>query len=209
MAARVAWIVAWAQLAVAPAHAEPGSPEDSGVEQAALAHLDRGVAAYRAGDFAHAHAELAEASRLAPDRPNPYRWLALTEVALGDCANALIHVESFLSHAPAGDPRVGEMDAVRTRCAGIGTVSVASTPSGAAIRVDGGPKVVATTPARGIALPVGTHRLALEWRLHGGRHVLRRRQARRRSADALRLHGGRGEPAAGVRERLRGARRRR
>jgi hypothetical protein len=154
MMAHVAWIVVAVQLAAAAAHADPA-------EDSALAHLDRGVAAYRAGDFALAHTELAAASQLAPDRPNPYRWLALTEVELGDCRSALGDIERFLSRVPAGDPRVAEVVALRGRCVGTGTVSLESTPGGAAIRVDGGPQL-ATTPARGLAMRAGAHRITLD-----------------------------------------------
>ncbi|HET9620880.1 MAG TPA: hypothetical protein VFP84_05925 [Kofleriaceae bacterium] len=124
MTARVAWILAAAATAAlaAPARAETAD------ERRALDHLDRGVAAYRAGDYARARSELAAASALAPDRANPYRWLALTEVELGDCREALIHIESFLSRAPAGDPRVGEMVAVRTRCVAPPPSVVATAP---------------------------------------------------------------------------------
>jgi PEGA domain len=153
MRACVAWIVVVAQLAATLARADPA-------EDLALAHLDRGVAAFRAGDLAHAHAELAEAQRLAPDRPNPYRWLAMTEVELGDCRTALINVESFLSRVPAGDPRVAELVAVRARCTATGRLHVESMPSGAAIRIDGAPAV--TTPIADLALPVGAHRLTIE-----------------------------------------------
>jgi hypothetical protein len=154
MTARVAWIVVVAQLAATVAHGDPAA-------DLALAHLDRGVAAFRAGDFAHAHVELAEAQRLAPDRPNPYRWLAMTEVELGDCRAALIHVEGFLSRVTPSDPRITELLAVRSRCASTGALHVESAPSGAAIRIDGGPQV-AITPTPQLALRVGTHRLTIE-----------------------------------------------
>jgi hypothetical protein len=154
MSARVAWIVVVAQLAATVSHADPAA-------DLALAHLDRGVAAFRAGDFAHAHVELKAAQRLAPDRPNPYRWLAMTEVELGDCRSALVNVESFLSRVPATDPRVAELLAVRSRCTATGTLHVESTPGGAAIRIDGGPPL-ATTPTPMLALRVGTHRLTIE-----------------------------------------------
>jgi hypothetical protein len=117
MTSHVARIVLAALLATAVARAEPapGPPGDT-VENRALIHLDRGVAAYRAGDFHRAHAELALANQLAPDRPNPYRWLALTEAALGDCDSALVNVEGFLSRVAADDPRIGELRALRERC---------------------------------------------------------------------------------------------
>ncbi|HEX3757306.1 MAG TPA: hypothetical protein VHW23_01310 [Kofleriaceae bacterium] len=117
MTSHVARIVLAAVLSAAAARAEPAPvvPGDT-AENRALVHLDRGVAAYRAGDLRRAHAELVEANQLAPDRPNPYRWLALTEAALGDCDGALVDVEGFLSRVAADDPRVGELRALRERC---------------------------------------------------------------------------------------------
>ena len=94
----------------------PAGAGPSGAEAEALAHLDRGVAAFRAGDYALAEQELRDAQRLAPGHANPYRWLALTEVQLGECEAALVDVESFLSRVPAGDPRVPELTALRAHC---------------------------------------------------------------------------------------------
>lgn len=96
---------------VGPVHADPSPPQAE-----ALGHLDRGVAAYRAGDYAIAEHELRTAQQLVPDRPNPYRWLALTEAALGECPAALVDIESFLSRVAADDPRVAEMVQLRQRC---------------------------------------------------------------------------------------------
>jgi len=101
----------------APAHADPPPVAASApVETEALGHLDRGVAAYRAGDYALAEHELRTAQQLVPDRANPYRWLALTEAALGECPAALVDIESFLSRIAAGDPRVAEMVQLRQHC---------------------------------------------------------------------------------------------
>ena len=102
-------------LAVAALGA-PAAAGPSGTEADALAHLDRGVAAYRAGDLALAEQELEAAQRLAPEHPNPYRWLALTEVQLGDCHAALVHIESFLSRVRADDPRAPELVKLREHC---------------------------------------------------------------------------------------------
>jgi hypothetical protein len=96
-----------------PAHAEPAPAP---AETEALGHLDRGVAAYRAGDYVIAERELRAAQQLVPDRPNPYRWLALTEAALDECPAALVDIESFLSRIAADDPRVAEMVQLRQRC---------------------------------------------------------------------------------------------
>jgi hypothetical protein len=154
MTAHVAWIVVAVQLVATAAFADPA-------EDVALAHLDRGVAAYRAGDFARAHDELLEASRLAPDRPNPYRWLALAEAELDDCQSALINIEAFLSRVPAGDPRVAELVALRDRCLHTGKIDIDSAPAGAVIRVDGGSSI-GKTPARHLAMRAGPHTVTLE-----------------------------------------------
>jgi hypothetical protein len=141
------------QLAVGSAHADPA-------EDDASARLERGVAAYRARDFARAMNELLEANRLAPDWPDPYRWLALVEAEVDDCQSALINLETFVARVPAGDPRVPELVALRDRCLHTGKLGVDSTPSGAAIRIDGGPPV-GTTPAR-LTVRTGPHRISLE-----------------------------------------------
>ena len=85
-------------------------------EDAALVHLDRGIAAFNAKDFHRALRELTAAHELVPDRANPYRWLALTEIQLGDCVSALGHIEGFLARVPADDPRVAEMTRWRAFC---------------------------------------------------------------------------------------------
>jgi hypothetical protein len=85
-------------------------------DDAALVHLDRGIAAFDAKDFATAHHELSIAHELAPTKANPYRWLALTEIQLGDCVSALPHIDGFLSRVPAGDARIPEMTRWREFC---------------------------------------------------------------------------------------------
>jgi hypothetical protein len=98
-------------------------------EQDALAHLDRGLAAFRIADYATARTELGLAIELQPQRANAYRWRALVEERQHDCSNALVDVESFLSRAAAGDDRVAEMTALRERCVRIAGVAAAP-PSG-------------------------------------------------------------------------------
>lgn len=82
----------------------------------ALAKLQRGVDAFRAGDYASALPAFEAAQRLAPDKPNPYRWLALTQVQLGDCPSALGNIEQFLARVPSDEPRVPELIRLRTLC---------------------------------------------------------------------------------------------
>jgi len=103
------WIAAVLVLAAGSSRADTG-------DAVALDHLDRGVAAYRLGDYDTAHRELGLAQELAPDHPNPYRWLALTEIKQGDCRDALVHIEAFMSRVPVGDPRVPELAAARQQC---------------------------------------------------------------------------------------------
>ena len=152
MRALVAAIVAVAALPSAPAHADPGADQ-----AAALVHLRRGVAAFRAGDFARAREELALAHRLAPDKPNPYRWLALTEVQLGDCPSALADIDGFLARVPPDEPRVPELVRLRELCRQTAIVQIDSTPQGASLRIDGA--VVGSTPFRALSMRAGTHRL--------------------------------------------------
>jgi cytochrome c-type biogenesis protein CcmH/NrfG len=103
------WIAVVLVFVASSSHADPG-------DAVALDHLDRGIAAYRLGDYSTAHRELGLAQELAPDHPNPYRWLALTELKQGDCRDALVHIEAFLSRVPVGDPRAPELIAARQQC---------------------------------------------------------------------------------------------
>ncbi len=118
-------------------------------------HLDAGVALYGAGNFADARVELAAAQVLAPDKPNPYRWLALVDVRLGDCASALVHIESFAARVAADDARLGELVRLRDQCRSIGHIRVVSSPTGATVRVDQRATPM-MTPAD-LALSVGSH----------------------------------------------------
>lgn len=85
-------------------------------EDAALLHLDRGIAAFEAKDFKTAARELTIAHDLAPTKANPYRWLALTEIQLGDCVAATGHIEGFLARVTPDDPRIPEMTRWREFC---------------------------------------------------------------------------------------------
>ncbi|MDQ3369853.1 MAG: PEGA domain-containing protein [Myxococcota bacterium] len=139
--------------------AAPSVAADS-TEAAALVHLERGIAAFEAGDHALAHRELRAAHELAPDRPNPYRWLALTEIQLGDCPAALRNIAGFVARVPAGDPRLAEIGRLRELCERTGVLRIDSTPAGASLRLDGA--IVGTTPYRSRSLRVGTHELVAD-----------------------------------------------
>jgi hypothetical protein len=124
-------------------------------EDAAQVHLERGIAAFRAGDFTRAHHELAAASELVPHKPNPYRWLALTEVQLGDCARAIVNIESFLSRAAADDDRIAELVRLRELCQRTGVLQITSIPSRVSLRLDGA--LVGETPYRSLSMRAGPH----------------------------------------------------
>jgi hypothetical protein len=85
-------------------------------EDAAQVHLDRGIAAFNAKDFTTARHELQAATELAPHKPNPYRWLALTEVQLNDCEHAVVDIDAFVARVPTGDPRIAELARLRELC---------------------------------------------------------------------------------------------
>lgn len=149
----VASMMMLALLSVAPR----GAAADAGDTERALAELQRGVAAFRAGRFAAAHEAFAAAQRLAPDKPNPYRWLALTEVQLGDCPAALGNIAAFLARVPADEPRVPELQRLRELCQQTGVLRVRSTPSPAELRIDG--EAVGATPYASLSMRAGKHTL--------------------------------------------------
>ena len=103
-------------LVIAIALVPASSAFADSTEEAALAHLDRGVAAFNAKDFQLALRELTAAHQLVPDKANPYRWLALTEIQLGNCPAALGHIVGFLARVPPEDARVAEMTRWRDFC---------------------------------------------------------------------------------------------
>ena len=108
-----------------------GTARADDVEAAAQVHLDRGIAAFGAGDLALAKRELLIAVDLVPHKPNPYRWLALTEIQDGDCAHAKLDVDSFLARVPADDARIPELVRARDGCKqkGVPTIVPRSKPA--------------------------------------------------------------------------------
>ena len=106
----------------------PGAARSDDVEAAAQVHLDRGIAAFGAGDLALAKKELLITIELVPHKPNPYRWLALVEIQDGDCAHAKLDVDSFLARVPADDPRIPELVRARDGCKQRGVPQVVTRP---------------------------------------------------------------------------------
>jgi hypothetical protein len=140
-------------LAVRPASADP-------VEDAAQVHLDRGIAAFERHEYLAAHEELVAANKLVPDKPNPYRWLALTEVQLGDCARARGNIEAFLSRVAADDARRAEMLRLRELCSRTGSLAIRTTPDKAQLRIDSAH--VGPAPYRSGSFAVGNHTVVAE-----------------------------------------------
>jgi hypothetical protein len=134
------------------------------VEEDALKILDQGVELYKAKDFVAAREAFAKAHDLVPGKANPYRWLGVTDAALGRCADAVRELDVFLTLVPAGDPRSIEAITIRDRCQtelapSLGHLLVSSTPGGAEVRLDD-----QNTPALG--------KTPFERDLSSGSHVL-------------------------------------
>lgn len=117
----------FAVVFVGIAAALPASVRADPAEDQALAHLDRGIAAFEAKDFRTARREFTQAHELVPDKANPYRWLALAEIQLGDCPAALPHITGFLARVPTTDSRVAEMTRWRDFCVRETTPQVTGT----------------------------------------------------------------------------------
>jgi hypothetical protein len=90
-------------------HADP-------LESAAQALVDSGLREWERGDLPAARALFAHARDVLPDKPNPYRLLALIDSKLGHCAAAVLEAERFLALTPPDDRRRGEIVAVRESC---------------------------------------------------------------------------------------------
>jgi hypothetical protein len=126
----------------------------------ALLLLDEGIAKFTQGDFTAARTDFERARDLVPDKPNPYRWLGLTDARMGRCTDAIGELELFLARVPAGDPRTVEAIAARDRCKHelAGTLIVESTPPGAEVRLDDDASApVGVTPYRNASVGMGSH----------------------------------------------------
>src|SRR5438045_1364790 len=78
--------------------------------------LDKGIALFKAGDFAAARELFAQAHDRAPDKPDPYCWLGLADARLNRCADAMFELQTFVRRVPPDDARVAEAVAVRDQC---------------------------------------------------------------------------------------------
>ena len=131
-------------------------------EDAARDALNRGRLLYEQGVYETAREQFLEAKRLAPDAPNPHRWLGLTDLKLGRCPEALWELEQFLQLVKPDDKRIPEVTAARDQCKEAvkprGILVVESSPPGAEVRLDDpGSAALGLTPYRNEGVAVGTH----------------------------------------------------
>lgn len=142
-------------------------PPAADVAKQAQELLDNGVASFKAGDLARAKVALQRVIALVPDKPNPYRWLGLVEIRLGNCKEALPNFDAFLTRVGMADPRTVEVVTLRDRCRvelepKVGTLLVATTPPGADVRLRAaGEPLLGKTPLESFSIAVGNHVLAL------------------------------------------------
>jgi hypothetical protein len=93
-----------------------GAASAGDTNDAARLLLDAGVAKSNARDYEAARILFEHARELAPDKPNPIRWLGLTDARLGRCTDAIAELDQFLSMVPGSDPRVREATLARDLC---------------------------------------------------------------------------------------------
>lgn len=129
--------------------------------------LEKGLAAYEAGDLETARLAFERTVEIVPTKPNPYRWLGLTNAKLGHCAEAIQSLEKFLALVTSQDPRTVETTVIRDRCVAelapkVGSLAVSSAPAGAEVRLDDPRgKLLGATPWRATDVKVGAHVLYL------------------------------------------------
>lgn len=143
------------------------SPAAADTTDAARMLLDAGVDKFNAGNFAEARTMFEHARELAPDKPNPHRWLGLTDARLGHCDDAVSELDVFMRMVPVTDERMREASLARDLCnrqldARGGTLVVESAPAGAVVRLDENPAPRGTTPLTQEGVSVGAHVVHLE-----------------------------------------------
>src|SRR5262249_7971537 len=110
MSLRVAALACLCALAPAAAHADK--------ESDAVKALDDGWQLFLKGKLAEARAKFAFAQQAFPEKPNPYRLLALVDAREGRCADAVAELDEFLKRVNADDERYAEAVTLRDTCRG-------------------------------------------------------------------------------------------
>jgi tetratricopeptide (TPR) repeat protein len=127
--------------------------------------ITAGKALYQSGDLRGARNSFARARDLVPERAAlAWYWLGLTDAKLGQHADAIAELETFLKLSPPEDPRVIEVKALleqSKRALGPrGALLVESVPPGAQVLLDADdPKAlpVGSTPFRNDSVAAGDH----------------------------------------------------
>jgi len=150
-------VVALALVTLAPSRVEAQQP-NAQTRNAARDAYGRGQTAFREGRFAEAEAAFTEAFALIP---NPVVLLGVAESRerLGNVPGAIQTLEQYLVLRPDAPDTASIQERLTVLRATPGTLSVASTPAGAAIALDGTDTGV-VTPAE-LPAPPGEHTIAL------------------------------------------------
>jgi len=120
----------------------------------------KGVAAYRAGQFSDAIDKLLDADRVMPNAAFSYN-IALAYQAMGDERSALRWLRGYLRQSTKKDEKAAEKVRVleaELQAKGIQQVTVLSKPGGATLRIDG--SVLGLTPFTTEIVP-GSHYVTL------------------------------------------------
>lgn len=121
-------------------------------EEEALQLQDRGIEAFERGEYPTAYEFFLAERRLVPDKPNPFRWLAMTEARLGECRKAKNTMTKFLGLVPPGDNRIQKVREEVGKCEqapAFGVLAIDTDPDGAEIRIgDENGEPVGITPWR-------------------------------------------------------------
>jgi hypothetical protein len=124
--------------------------------------VTHGLQLYATGDLEGARREWGAAQALVPGKPNPYRLLAMVDLRLGHCGDAVREAELFLSLAPPDDRRRPDVESLRDQCKRellpkLGSLHVSSTPPGAEVRLDDEQARVAGETPLTVGVSVGRH----------------------------------------------------
>jgi Tfp pilus assembly protein PilF len=136
--------------------AAPAAAEDA--QEAALRRLDHGIDAYRVGDYERARREFEVARSLVPSKANPYRWLGMSELKLGDCDHARLDFDRFVALVPKDDARIAEVTQLRAGCQ-----PPAPSPASASAAAPSPATASAAAPSLAAAAPPPREPLVRRW----------------------------------------------
>jgi PEGA domain len=155
-----------AKAAAKPVEAKPADkpkPPDKKTKDAARKAYTEGDAAFKAGDFAAAYAGFSKANELIPS-PQAAYWTAKAIDGQGKTDDAIAAYDKLLADpgiAALGDEKTNDAKArlAALKATLVGEISVATTPPGATVSIDGTPQPGETPTS--VKLPPGPHKLTL------------------------------------------------